>query len=489
MKNTKNIIMICLIIVILVIVGILAFMGIYFFTDILKSEKQLFFKYAVQLSEKEENQTKLVEYFEKKKEQTYENSGNLSVNVSLPEKYKDKEEQVNEINLSFEGKKDNKNKREQQDIRLNYSEDVNFPIIYKHDDSIYGLQTDYVGSKYIAIENDNLKEFFQKFEGVNTDNIPDKLEMPEKKYIKFTDEEKQILEKKYKQILNEQLTNEQFSKEKIGTNMVYTLEMTPEQIKNTLKQILESIKTDEIIMSKLNEYIEEMDSTIEEKDIDDLIENIENDIGIEKNIKIKIYESNKKTNKISLETEEVEVLSLEKIEENDDIQYNAKYKAINDEGQQEIYLNIKYLGLNDLSNVQESYTFGINQTTNEQVVAYEYNYENSVTFNTDISIDELNEDNALILNNQDAESIMALFEAIGNRINEINEMQMQQLEIEENPLIYANPITMAIKLMADGIQESMQQSQENMQQAQEGEESLLQDYESDFNSFMDSYDE
>ena len=70
---------------------------------------------------------------------------------------------------------------------MNYSDDVNFPFKYKYANETVGLQSDYVSSKYIGIENNNLKELIGKFGAEDTENFPDTIELlnnsKESKYI------------------------------------------------------------------------------------------------------------------------------------------------------------------------------------------------------------------------------------------------------------------------------------------------------------------
>ncbi|MBQ2938396.1 MAG: hypothetical protein IJE05_05945 [Clostridia bacterium] len=431
MKKNKSKLLITISLIIILIIIALVFSILYIKTDILKSNKQLFFKYAAQIVDEEGIENNIEKYFEKKEQNMYENEGKISINSSIPDskELKEKIQQANKVNISFNGNIDNINKKVQEEISLNYSEDVSFPITYIKDEDIYGIQTDYIGKKYIAIENNNLEELFEKF-GINdTEGVANKIENISKKEL--SDEEKKSLKEKYENIIKEQLKDEQFSKTANGEETIYTLEITPEQIKNILTQILENVKNDV--------------SEIESSSMDNIIENI-NNLEITDNIKIAVYQKESQLKRIAIEKGNTQLVVIEKTQQTDGVQYNINCNLIKDETESNIYFNIQYSGIDNLENIQETYTLGIvypiEYENEAQQVEFEYKYENNVSFNENISIEDLNSDNAIILNEQEPEYITNLFNAITTRMEEVNAKQMEELGVEENPLLYANPITM-----------------------------------------------
>ena len=92
---------------------------------------------------------------------------------------------LNDFNIEYSGKVDNTTRKNEQDISLNYSSDVNFPFKYKYADETLGLQTDYVSSKYVGIENRNLKQFIEKFGVTDTTEFPDTIDF----FSNFTNQE------------------------------------------------------------------------------------------------------------------------------------------------------------------------------------------------------------------------------------------------------------------------------------------------------------
>lgn len=482
-KNLKTIVIISIILVIMIL-GVLGFLLIYTKTDLLKTNKQLFFKYAGQMVSEKTEESKISEYFQKKEQQPYENKGKISVNVSMPEVDEESIKLANQVNITFDGKTDKLNYKSEQNINLNYSENVGFPVSYKRDNDIYGLQSDYIGRRYIAIENNNLKELFEKIGVEDLENIPDKIELQQSATIEFSDEEKEIIKEKYGSILDTQLSDEQFIKNEKGEEVFYTLEMTPEQFKNISKQLLETLKTDDLILSKLNQFLKDNYPSEEisiEEYIQELIEKIE-ETEITNNIKIVICQKNKIFTKLEIQTENVKI-QIDTNEQADTLEYNFNIEVTEDENKAEIYINTTYVGLSNLENVQEYTTLGIKSNVEDEEMSYEYEYQNNVIFSNNISIDSFSDDNCIVLNEQEGEYITNLFSAIGTRIQDVNEMHMEQLGTDINPLIFTNPITTSSYILMENAKQSIERSQNNMKQ----EEQLLEEYDKNLMNYMDNY--
>ncbi len=435
-SNGKKVIEISLIGVIFIIALIVSFFIIYLKTDIFKSEKELFFKYAMQLIE-EDNNNQLKQYLDKKSNQPYENNGNITFNISgLEESFGDEVNKVNNINVTFNGKTENAKQKRQQEISLNYNEDINFPITFRQDGDYFGIQTEYIGAKYVAVDNNNLQEFCEKLGMSNTEDIPNKIETG----IKFTNEEKNALIEKYKETIKSQLAEEQFSKSQNTESTIYVLELTPEQSKNIIRELLNTIKTDETLLAKIRKVT---NRELSENDFEELI----NELEIEENIKIQIYQKNKQLSKISINYGERIIISLERLQDKNNLQYNLNLTTTTEETENSIVIKAQYTGLDTLQNVKETYNIEIKEIENEDTVSYKYNIENNVAFNEIEEIEEINEDNAIILNNQSDTAVTNFMAAIMDRIIEVNESQMEELGVETNLLMYTNPITVKMELM------------------------------------------
>ncbi len=118
-------------------------------TEINEEESQ---KIELSDSEKEDAKKQLYEYFVKKQNTPYENTGKFVMNL-----ISDIEPLYEIPNVEFSGKTDIKNKRSEGKIEIKYSDDLKFPMNYKRTGNIHGIQTDTVSKQYIAIKNSQLE--------------------------------------------------------------------------------------------------------------------------------------------------------------------------------------------------------------------------------------------------------------------------------------------------------------------------------------------
>lgn len=105
-KKSKKI-LIVLIILVVILILLVGVAYCYFATDLLKSNKQLFFQYIVQMGDTNGNgimDNELKQYFEKRKNTPYMDQGDFLLDITtdgtLTEKYKN----VNNFNISLDRK-------------------------------------------------------------------------------------------------------------------------------------------------------------------------------------------------------------------------------------------------------------------------------------------------------------------------------------------------------------------------------------------------
>ena len=154
-KKSKKII-VFVIILLLILIIISSLLLVYFLTDIFKGNKELFFKYISQISNNENGfvEQNVQTYLNKKNTNSYNNEGSFSINAV--DSSVTNIENLNNFNISFSGKKDNTNSKEEQNISLNYSSNVTFPLVYRKIGNQLGIQTDYVGTRFLTVEPDKL---------------------------------------------------------------------------------------------------------------------------------------------------------------------------------------------------------------------------------------------------------------------------------------------------------------------------------------------
>lgn len=474
-KGTKLLRNGIIIISILIVLLLVVFGVLYFCTDLLKSDKQLFFKYASQLVETEGGfvENNIEAFYNKKQQMPYENEGKFDFTVDLGNNTNEQIDIANDFVVNFSGKTDKTNNKAEQNIELKYSDDVSWPLIYRHDGDIYGIQTDYVSSKYVAVENNNLKEFAGKVGMTDTSDVPEKIEILEDKAnFEYTEEEKQTVQEKYMTILENQFRDDQFQTEKNddGTTR-YILTMTNEELKNLVIALLNELKTDDVTLGKINNILSEQDlytkNTIEAEDIDSIIESLQEGNTEEGEVQFIVAQKDSKLISISLNQNDNNI-QLTKNNQEDSVNYSISVNFKFDTGLSSVetiggtvYFSANYSGLNELNTVKENYELGIAVQDNngQQVGKYTYQFENNVNFVDSVNIDGLNEENAMILNNYEEESIQNFMTQLGERISNVNAEQMEKIGFNYgNPMILMIPTSLGNVLLAQNLDSTISES-------------------------------
>lgn len=459
----KKILSIILVLLILLLIAGGAFAYAYIATDIFKTDKEKFFKYFAQITAEDGFIEKGIVDFEKKKMKIpYKNSGEITVNLEdsgeLDEKIIGK---LKELVIKFDGQIDSINKKAEQNIEIDYGNNVILPIGYKQDGNKFGLQSDKLSKQYIGIRNEKLKEFATKFGVEDLSEIPDKIELTNIEEEIFTEAEIEQLKQIYGKVLQQELLKENFTSVKIPQNESYTLELSAEQIKNIIIKMLEETKLNTLIIDKINEFILEQDPEMEKIDvgiIDEIIKDInEEDISEIPNLRLTIVQTNKKLYQIIIQLGENQII-IEKSSVQDSITYDIncdiKEESVNsfslieedaEPAMINIYFKLQYTGVETLSNVQEMYQFGFSRSEGEQKVGYDYIINENTQFDESISINSLDKSNTVFLNDYDKEQVTKFLSQVGTKLLEINKKQMTELGLKEyeNPILYSNVITMS----------------------------------------------
>ena len=544
-KKKKGLLITIIILLIIVVLlgGTMAYL--YFFTDMFKSNKQLFFKYSSQVVQNENGfiDNKLIQYFQKKKSASYENNGDIAFEVSIPNLEKELE-LANTFNITFTGKEDPNNTKSEKEISLNYSDNVNFLLTYRKTNNMTGIQTKYIGSSFVAIRNDEELSGYEEL-----------TKLTDLQDVQFSNEEIQNLKTTYFDNMLSNLEDSKFSVLTEGTTTGYKLTLTGEEFKNILVQILNSLKSDENTINKLNNILSvfsdsaELDASV----IEDLIQTINNDLEINNNIELTVYENGGNLTRIDFVIEG-NTITIRKEGNEQEVNYNIELKP--SEGNGMIAVNVKYTGLNS-NNITENYEItlegeqnedsllaraqeaqdstkvmeeeeiikflisdivtekvangqdytqisdtdieqklssgedesytdmrlekesdtefsityistgdkfvinnageiiekpetntaeessdnGTNNNTQDKTIHYKYTIVNNVQFKDSVSIEDLTEDNAVILNDKDDAYVTNLMTSIQERLVQVNQVHMEELGVseDENPIQYVMP--------------------------------------------------
>ena len=433
-KKNSKVLIISIILTIILIIGIGA-AYIILATDMFKSEKKLFFKYVTQVGDSKKGfiSEEVTKYFEKQKSTQYKDNGTISFKITSYDN-QGEFDNINKCNIDFSGKVDMANSKSEQDININYSNDVKFPISYKQSGNKLGLQTQYVGNKFIAVETDKLNKLSNSTFNVSGISMPESNEKTE-----ISSEQLKNIQETYFGILNQELQDGNFVKIIEDNVTGYKLTLNGEELKNVLVKLMETLKNDQTTLDTINGYIKSKGlDEIKVKKIESVIKELENnsDINSEK-FEMTVYIQNKKVSKLVISLNEVEI-TIEKNENANTKQYNISSEIHQDNKKTRIYLNSSFSGLQSLQSITESWELGI-QTSDDR--EYVYYFNNNIDFEENSEIEDFTSDNSLTLTDLEEEQSSNLINAIIERITKVNSQQMEKLGLteSENPLIKAIP--------------------------------------------------
>lgn len=452
MKQKKSKIIIILIIIVILVI-ILASLGIaYFATDLFKSNKTLFAKYAGQIADENQGfiENALQQYNEKKQSNTYSDKGTFSVNASANSSTTNLDN-VNKFNVTYTGQVDTTNSKNEQNVSINYSDSVKFPVNYKKIGNKIGLQTDYVGSKYIGVESDKMEKLSLDTNTINSSESEQTSSNVDINEIKDgTTELKNILQNPFSQedIVNiknniisimDGISDSKFSNINDSNGKGYKLVLSGDDLKNVVVQLLQKLSQDTETLDKINEYLQNQGNSnkLTATQIEKEITNITNNSDLDnETLELTVYKKNGKTNKFIIKIEDLEI-DVEKNNSNNNIEYNVVVDANYNNEKMKIGLKTVYQGLETMQQVNENYELSIENSQN----TYIYHLTNVVDFTQTKEIEDFTSDNSLILTDYDKDVVSNFLVQVGQRIQEVNSTQMAQLGIEEsdNPILHLIP--------------------------------------------------
>lgn len=425
-KKSKKII-VFVIILLLILIIISSLLLVYFLTDIFKGNKELFFKYISQISNNENSfvEQNVQTYLNKKNNNSYNNEGSFSINAV--DSSVTNIENLNNFNISFSGKKDNTNSKEEQNISLNYSSNVNFPLVYRKIGSQLGIQTDYIGARFLTVEPDKLNNL----QGENINELKNIINilgvLGNLTNIQINQEQLNS----YTNIF-QNISEDKFSKLSDLNGTGYRLTLQGSETQELVINLLETLKNDQALLENLNNYLKDYKNStnITTNNIEELISNMKNNNYLNnENLEITVYKNNGKLSKILFSINELNLDIQKIITDENNIQYSILLNT--NYNNEDLSLNGK-INLNNLNteNVQETYELTLQKSDKN----YTYKLENNVNFSNDVSIEDFTTENTSPLTNFDEVTVENFLVTVRQRIEEVNNGQMLELGYQETPL-------------------------------------------------------
>lgn len=266
-KKRRTILVLIILVVILIIAGI--FTLLYLRTDLLKSNKTLFVKYIGQTTSHLQgyiNKVSESDYKTRLEQSKYTTDTNIEINYSDGELTAKEAPQnpINNLQINITGNVDKISNYRYNDIKLNQNDEEVAELEYIKNGSTYGIRFADLFRQYLLVNDNNLADLLEKL-GYNSEesgNISNSLELENSisNVLQITEEEIGTLEEKYFAQMFENIDGSNYQKQSNQvieidgnnyTTNAYTLTLTKEQMYDFYLEILNEMKEDKIILSKI----------------------------------------------------------------------------------------------------------------------------------------------------------------------------------------------------------------------------------------------
>lgn len=327
-KKRLTIMISAIVFTILVIIGILLF--VYLKTDAFKSNQTLFAKYLLQdfdviynlkPTEPEEIQNNL-----NNNKYTSDIKGKIQYTQNIGTSDENKNSPINNVQLKIKGQTDKQNNYKYKDISLTQDDENLMRVEYVNEDETCGIRLDGI-KQFVSNKDSDFAELSQKLNLYNIEGLLEEIDLDS--IFNFTDEEKTNIKNTYLGIIQSNITKDKYYKQSntlITVNNqdvqanAYSIKMTIEEYNNLYIKVLQKMTNDENILTKidnLEKIIKEKyntdkeDGYLRKEFIDKLNETIEeiksNNIGQDE-VKITVYESNRKTIRTTIEKSKEKIM-------------------------------------------------------------------------------------------------------------------------------------------------------------------------------------
>lgn len=464
-KLKRNLILIFSIAIIL----FTAIFALYMTTDIFRTKRDAFFRYAMQIPDifdvfdtNDEYQT----YQKTKQSNTYLTTGEMKITSS--ENIAD-ESILSKVNMTVFGKTDNKKEQANYDIAVRSDNNNLFNMTVSRDKDLYGFYSEQIADGYIVFRNENLTDLATKMNIKNAENIPNQINIFNKEQIlNVSNIEKKHLEQ-YVKIIRNQAPDTSYSKsqnEKVEIEgqkyetTAYTLSLNSEQNSNLQINILNELTKDSIMMNFITSKCKLLNFNNDYTDINTLnsilkqrIENLQNNPNLAGDFSITVYEYKQKNiqTKIQINNKQITISNINndnnkfvtiKIEEESQPTINLKVE--NDDNTYKIKLQKDDLGI--INSIELIYNMTgtvaenniqnhlqINLVDGIKSISFEYN--DTIEFTNNVgNFKNMQDEKVAVINDYNQEYLNEFFKMLKNQINSVYISQGASIGINLDPL-------------------------------------------------------
>ena len=515
-KTKKSKLPIIIIVAVLLIVAVFA--CLYFFTDLFKSKTQVF---AEKLTTKQsvqkqiEESRKLAERMEK---ESYKSETKLTLDVGNDLEYLAKKNlgiDLSKLEIEVNDQSDTKDTESNITAKYNNKNIITIDTIQK--DNLIGLRVKDLYSKYVTLENENLKNVFEKFGVTDTSSIPNKLLTSKdiRNAITITEKDMDKIEKKYSKVISDSIKSKDVEEEKdvtievsindetkklntkkstITINEKEALELTIDIVKeakndsDTLKLIADNynsiinlyedtgydIYAEKLEVSDIKDALKDLQEELEDE-LESYKDQSSNDL---EKMDISLYEYKNEIIKTEISVEDFKYAFTCYAEKEDSyIDFSMKDTYYDPAKEIKIYVNGKTK--EDRNKITSEGVIGIKD--NSQIDA-KIKFNQTIEFGADVKITDLNSSNSLNINNlatSDLDNIlteieknaqtyaMKLYMSFPQEIDKISELMNSNSQIEDNTndLYSLNP--MYSEELLEKVEDSVEDVEKKVQEQEE----------------------
>lgn len=479
MKNKKVLIIssiIAIIVIIAIVIG-----ALYFTTDLFKTDRQLFYKYIAKVKVID---TGFTNQYTAANEKITKNSNSSLANINLSTSVQNAETGVADVQeilkITSNGLVNAPLKQSYRDYTLSTNNQNLLTLKYMRDNNIYALKADNIVTKYIAVENSNLKDFFAKLGVENTAEIPDSIPTNYEEILKIDEQTLNTLNQTYLTLINNNIDETHFYKT-VNEDKTVTIgvSLSEQETYNLLKIILETAKNDNTLLNliinkaqllgytnitvqdvqtEIQTYLDDMadDAYSADKDFIKLsiIKKDKNIIAIELetnfeeevsttageivvdvpsivkknryNVMVDFSEANKLV--ISMKENDIEKvnLAIRYSYDANNINLNAELSVVENETNSTIKIQCQISNY-QADNISQNCVIEFNDSIKDE--KYQLNLSNEIKLKEDIQIEKLTTENSAKLNDMTAEEISRLLTAIVARVMSLYGTEINSLSI------------------------------------------------------------
>jgi len=450
------------VVILLAVAGVLTFM----FTDLFKSDKVLFWKYAgkelmVQMPEN----TQLQDVEKMKKQSPYTVKSNVGVSST--------DENINKvletISVNIESQTDKTNNYSYTNAQIGFGNTKLLNVEYVNDDDIYALKSDEIVTVYLGVRNENLKVLFQKLGLTDVSGIPDEITPIDfEEILEISEEEKEHIKQTYTDIIINNISDDSYSKqtgaviEKDGISYdttSYRLDLAGSQIMDLLVNVLSTLQTDSITLNLLATKAkliseENEDITIEDINsmIDDILEDVQEIEFPDISFVVYSYKGDTIATEILIKNEQKMTIYNEKSNikmvvedltgesEYENISMNISYAITSTESSMSIGLSKdeEEVMMMDITNTGSAIEGSLETTVSVTIANGEddivLDYNQTLEFVDELEdMENLDQNNCAILNDYTQDQLNTLMEAVVQRIVVVMQTKYQDIATSYRP--------------------------------------------------------